>query len=1020
MNPRGDGQERVRRVKEIFSEAVEASPSQRPELLDRLCIGEHSIRAEVEELLSLGGKIGDAFVSAASPYSARYGPGQTVGGRYRILRFLASGGMGEVYAAEDGESGSPVAIKFIRMDGLDTPARARLVREVRMASQIHHPNVCRMYGLGQHGNEHFCVMELLEGETLGARLAAAGRLSAEVTLGIARQLCQGLAAAHQAGVVHRDLKPGNIFLAGDRTVIIDFGLAAALPGARDVSASLTSAGAVVGTLAYMAPEQLEGNETGRASDIYSAGVVLYEMITGLRPHDAKSPLRLAAQKSRERDLAPSLRAADVPAVWHEAIARCLKQRPEDRFRGAEELLALLDRGKPTTSFVVQQWKGPVAASALAVMIALTGAFGWLLWTSDRMPAPAVWQLYLEGQAAMNGSAPYRAVKLFEQAVQRDPGFLKARAARAVAYVDLDLMDKARQAMLEATASADSRIVLGSTERHTLHAARAAVMRDHSAAAERYQRLAYSTTGVERSNALLSAARSLEAGAKLQEAERTLQLVLTEDPSHASARIRFAMLLRRKRQFEQAITELSKAEAALQKSGNPEGLADLILARAMIPDSDPEEAREQLKRVLAIAKETGNRYHEISARLRMAYIAQRLRDYEGAIEIAREASRQASREGMSVIAARALGDLGHSFTYVKKWAEGEALLREAVELAERAGSEAIQAVNRIRWGECLGSLGRYEERLLAVEAAVPWYRQQGQQDTLPLILVRYGDALGMDLKRWADARKTYEEALAVAERHENPLFQTMALQRLAMFTALREPSASAKYIERAVVHARSLRHAQFFFQAGWQRESVGDYKGAARWYEEGERLRLTYPPGIDRDTFGTFAKWRYASGAFYRGECDAGLRIAAQLRPPGLSLAEESSVHLLRACRKGAGPSDIRQSLQAHVELLSRQTHRPHRVPLALGAGRLAALLKDWQSVRAHATEALTIAKENGLRMYEMEALLLLRLAAHGFREGPKVATLTSEVLNVSGRLGFDPADRFGGRWDLLSLWQAVR
>src|SRR5260370_9887884 len=149
-------------------------------------------------------------------------------------------------------------------------------------------------------------MELIEGETLAERLAARGRFTPDEALPVVRQVLEGLEAAHGAGVLHRDLKPGNIMLTGDRAVIIDFGLAAAVPGLGDptqslTATSLTATGAVIGTLAYVAPEQLEGGRSTMASDLYSLGVIIYEMLTGGKPHNPKSPFRLAPQKAKEPD-----------------------------------------------------------------------------------------------------------------------------------------------------------------------------------------------------------------------------------------------------------------------------------------------------------------------------------------------------------------------------------------------------------------------------------------------------------------------------------------------------------------------------------------------------------------------------------------------------------------------------------------------------------------------------------------------------------------------------------------------
>src|SRR4051794_11965126 len=201
----------------------------------------------------------------------RFAPGTLLAGRFRIVAPLGRGGMGEVYRADDLRLGQPVALKFLPEDVDHDPARlTQLHAEVRMARQVSHPNVCRVYDVGEFEGHTFLSMEYVDGEDLALLLRRIGRFPQDRAIELSRQICAGLAAAHDRGVVHRDLKPANIMLdANGRIRITDFGLAGA-------------AGEVLraGTPAYMAPEQLSGAEVTARSDIYSLGLVLYELFTG--------------------------------------------------------------------------------------------------------------------------------------------------------------------------------------------------------------------------------------------------------------------------------------------------------------------------------------------------------------------------------------------------------------------------------------------------------------------------------------------------------------------------------------------------------------------------------------------------------------------------------------------------------------------------------------------------------------------------------------------------------------------
>src|SRR5271166_4586933 len=213
--------------------------------------------------------------SSSSASDGRFLPGTLLAARYRIIAKLGQGGMGEVYRADDMVLGQAVALKFLPVEATDNPiALERFRNEVKIARQVSHPNVCRVYDLGEAEGSSYLSMEYVDGEDLASLLRRIGMLPRDKALEIARQLCAGLAAAHDKGVVHRDLKPGNIMLDGNGQLrITDFGLAGVAGEVKDIRS---------GTPGYLAPEQRSGQEVTARSDIYSLGVVLHEVFTGKR------------------------------------------------------------------------------------------------------------------------------------------------------------------------------------------------------------------------------------------------------------------------------------------------------------------------------------------------------------------------------------------------------------------------------------------------------------------------------------------------------------------------------------------------------------------------------------------------------------------------------------------------------------------------------------------------------------------------------------------------------------------
>jgi serine/threonine-protein kinase len=299
----------------------------------------------------------------------RFAPGAIFDGRYRIIGLLGRGGMGEVYRADDLRLGQPVALKLLPEDLRDDPVRlAQFHNEVRTARQVSHPNVCRVYDIGEGGGILYLTMEYVDGEDLSSSLRRIGRFPEDKAIDVARQLCAGVAAAHQRGVIHRDLKPANVMLDGaGRVRIMDFGLATA-GRVEDVRA---------GTPAYMAPEQLLGREVTAKSDIFALGLVIYELFTGKRAFTAATIAELVEQHQSRGIVPPSGALPGIDPAVERAIMRCLDPEPGRRPGSALAISASLPGGDPlAAALAAGETPSPEMVVAAGEGAALSPRFAW--------------------------------------------------------------------------------------------------------------------------------------------------------------------------------------------------------------------------------------------------------------------------------------------------------------------------------------------------------------------------------------------------------------------------------------------------------------------------------------------------------------------------------------------------------------------------------------------------------------------------------------------------------------------
>jgi formylglycine-generating enzyme required for sulfatase activity/tRNA A-37 threonylcarbamoyl transferase component Bud32 len=387
--------ERWHEIERLYHAARERKAEERRAYIEEACGGDEELVREVESLLAHDAPAADFLETGDSEgqvaaRGASLSPGERIG-PYVILNFLRAGGMGEVYEARDSRLSRTVAIKFLsQVSAGDRIALDRFQREARAASALSHPRICTVYDVGDHLGRPFIVMEFLEGQSLRDRLADKPVPISEL-LDFALQSCDALQAAHATGIVHRDIKPANIFVtAGGQVKVLDFGLAkfgaesnaASVPiGQTDetvTGVSLTRPGSVMGTVAYLSPEQARGEEVDARTDIYSFGVVLYEMATGHPAFQGKTTGQLIGAILHENPVKPSALNPRVPAALERIILKALEKDREARYQSAAELLAdlkaLLAGGK-------KKLRRVVAASIAALLITVGIAIWWGLGVS---------------------------------------------------------------------------------------------------------------------------------------------------------------------------------------------------------------------------------------------------------------------------------------------------------------------------------------------------------------------------------------------------------------------------------------------------------------------------------------------------------------------------------------------------------------------------------------------------------------------------------------------------------------
>jgi serine/threonine protein kinase len=404
--------ERWNQVKQLFHQALKLDERQRADFLDQACRDDETLRREVDSLLSGHQRAGSFIERPTEPITTEIivdpitglQPGQMIS-HYRIVSLLGAGGVGEVYLADDTRLKRKVAIKVLLRESLEDEERSRkrLIREARAAATLDHPNICAIHEIGEQDNRSYIAMQYVEGETL-SDLIKRGPLGVKEALELAAQIADALSEAHSRGIIHRDIKPANIMITSRRRVkVLDFGLAklhAPREAAHSDTASqsqLTDPGTIIGTVAYMSPEQLRGEPIDSRTDIFSFGVSLYEMLSGQRPFDGLNNLMLMVDIVSGEPMPLATRRPDLCPDLDRIIGKALTKRPGDRYQTVDEMKRDLTRvisAEQTTAGTLQAipMKSPaepvaparlpklslttIAVASLALLA--VGVTGWLL------------------------------------------------------------------------------------------------------------------------------------------------------------------------------------------------------------------------------------------------------------------------------------------------------------------------------------------------------------------------------------------------------------------------------------------------------------------------------------------------------------------------------------------------------------------------------------------------------------------------------------------------------------------
>jgi tetratricopeptide (TPR) repeat protein len=1025
-----------KRIDEIFGEALEYASEARAGFVRRACDGDDALFEQIIRLLESHERqdafldkpvgAGDMVREAAAGHVFR--EGQLVSGRFRIVHFLGEGGMGEVYSARDEELRVPVALKTLHPHlAVSHRFAERFRQEIQLARQVTHPNICRVFDAGRHAGALYFTMELLEGETLARRLERSGRTPVPDAVAIASQLCAGLSAAHRAGVLHRDFKSANVILVGARAVITDFGLARVLDsgGAPGVTSTVA-----VGTPAYMAPEQIEAGAVGPGADIYALGVVLFEMLAGVRPYQGASPLALAAAKLNGALPDARLLPAGVPPGLKAAILKCLARNPEDRFADPRDLAAAIGAPAAVRKFRINANRLAVlVAAALVFLSSGTAVRGLMDNRTSRASYTEALRWSQLGEDALAERAFLKAAGMLERAVALDESNLRAHARLADAYAELDMSDKAKDEVIRAATLAPDRSKLPAREAQLLDAVRFTVAREFSSAEQAYRSIAQSAPATERGRALLDLGRAAEKANHSAKAVEAYQQALDSSPRREPALLHLGKLSARQGNRALAGAQLNEAGQLFQLAGNYEGVTEtrLELAR-MYEGSNLAESEALSRSAMDMARLTGNQQQLVRSSFELGRV-KLLQGHAGeSSAIAAEATGKAEQLHLENLSVQGLNDMAAVLSRKLRWKDVEQVCLRAVDLAKRSRSRAGEARALFYLGQARAEQSDNAGALRYLGQAEPFYRTGGDSVVLQDLLAVKADLLSMD-GRYAEAEAAAAEMQKWGESHDDAQTLILALQRAAEPRTFKGDYRAALelYEREAELQRKSGRlagAAYALINQGDILSKLGRYDESAVRLRDAEALTKKLGDGAR----GPSERLDFVRSASLLSRLRAAQAQAAARRSlnsagggTALRIVEAQAVLGLSFARLGQARDG--QDWCAKSLRLAESGAAPAGIAFAKVAAAEAALLARDPRAAGLSSEARDYCQRYGHREWAFRALLIGWSAARGMRAGGThlwASTFERESKELERAWGEASFSAYLHRPDIQSLLQSAQ
>jgi eukaryotic-like serine/threonine-protein kinase len=711
---------------------------------------------------------------------------------YRIIEKLGTGGMGEVFLAQDTKLERRVAIKVLPAKSLDDlHARKRLLREARAAATLDHPNICSIYEVNDTGDSPFIVMQYVEGKTLFTKLTAAP-LTPEEVIEVGIQIAEALAEAHERGVIHRDIKPQNVIITPrGQAKVLDFGLAriaqtAEVDAEAKTETQLTGEGYIVGTVAYMSPEQLKAMPIDARSDLFSLGATLYECATGKPAFTGNSKIEISSKVLQVEPRKPSHLNPGIPRGLEQIILRAMAKDAEARYQSATQMLEDLRRLRSSLSGVTAVFPSVTRESSGAVIASEVTGFPRLLRSRMFLIAAAVIAILVVGLVALKflRPAPYQvnsaarlyfdegvkaihlgtyfqASKALKQAVDSDRQYAPAHARLAEAYLEISTTEQARAEVLDAVALANQRALATSDKTH-LDAIDATVRRDFPAAIISYQTLLSQAPAGEKANAYVDLGRAYERNEQLDKAIENYAQATALDQQSPGAFLRLGVAYGRRRDqkredLKNAEAAFSKAEQIYQVLTNNEGQVEVVFQRGMLlyGTGNLPAAKEQFENALEMAKSQNNPYQITRTELELSLVYRDQGNVEGAKALAADAITIAQNNDIKNVAINGLIDLGLAFMSSGSFDDAGNYFQQALDLARRANSKAGEMRAHVSLARLNFQRSNNDEAIAELKPALDFYRSSGYRRETSIVLTLLGRAY-QDKGEDATAQKYFEE------------------------------------------------------------------------------------------------------------------------------------------------------------------------------------------------------------------------------------------------------------------------